>query len=34
MQGYIEVRPRGTALSAIQRPDPRLLAIVTEELKR
>jgi nitrous-oxide reductase len=34
MQGYIEVRPRGTALSAVQRPDPRLLAIVTEEMKR
>jgi len=34
MQGYIEVRPKGTALSAVERPDPRLLAIVSEEMRR
>jgi nitrous-oxide reductase len=34
MQGYIEVRPKGSALSALERPDPRLLAAVAEEMKR
>jgi nitrous-oxide reductase len=34
MQGYIEVHPKGTALSAVERPDERLLATVSEEMRR
>jgi nitrous-oxide reductase len=34
MQGYIEVRPKGTALSAVERPDARLLADVAQEIRR
>jgi nitrous-oxide reductase len=34
MQGYIEVLPKGSPLSAVQRPDPNLVAQVAAELKR
>jgi nitrous-oxide reductase len=34
MQGYIEVRPKGSPLSAVQRPDANLVAQVAEEMKR
>jgi len=34
MQGYIEVRPKGSPLSAVQRPDANLMALVAEEMKR
>ncbi|MEP7027575.1 MAG: Sec-dependent nitrous-oxide reductase [Candidatus Eisenbacteria bacterium] len=34
MQGYIEVRPKGSPLSAVQRPDDRLLAAVAEAIRR
>jgi len=34
MQGYIEVRPKGTALSAVERPDARQLAEVAQDIGR
>ena len=34
MQGYIEVRPKGSPLSAVQRPDANLVAQVAAEMKR
>jgi nitrous-oxide reductase len=34
MQGYIEVHPKGTAVSAVQRPDARQLAAVAQEIGR
>ena len=34
MQGYIEVRPRGTPVAALQRPDPRQVAEIDEQLAR
>ena len=34
MQGYLEVRPRGTPVAAVQRPPAEQVAAVAEELKR
>jgi nitrous-oxide reductase len=34
MQGYIEVRPRGTPVASVQRPSPEQVAAVALELKR
>jgi nitrous-oxide reductase len=34
MQGFIEVRPKGSPVAAVQRPDPALVARVTSEVGR
>lgn len=34
MQGLIEVRPRGTPVASVQRPDPKKTALVAAELRR
>lgn len=34
MQGLIEVRPRGTAIASVQRPDPKKTALIAAEIGR